>query len=129
MADLTVNDCDNVYQTVREILLKARHQAMQTVNAEMVRAYWEIGRTIVEQEQQGQARAEYGMRLIENLSSRLTEEFGRGFTDVNVKGMRRFYMLFPIRHSVSAELSWSHYRRLLKVEKPCLLYTSDAADE
>jgi predicted nuclease of restriction endonuclease-like (RecB) superfamily len=118
MSDLPANEFEGIYQNIRDILLKARHQAMQAVNAEMVRAYWEIGRVIVEQEQQGKARADYGARMIESLSARLTQEFGRGFTLTNLKYMRQFYTLFPIGHALRGELSWTHYRLLLKVEKP-----------
>lgn len=118
MADLPANEFEGVYQNVRDILLKARHQAMQAVNAEMVRAYWEIGRTIVEQEQQGKARANYGAHLIRHLSARLTEEFGRGFDRSNLWHMKNFYNTFPILDALRRELSWTHYRLLLKVEKP-----------
>ena len=117
MADFTVNDFDGVYQNIRDILLKARHQAMQTVNAEMVHAYWEIGRTIVEQEQQGQARAEYGSHLVRHLALRLTNEFGRGYHVRNLWFMCDFYRAFPIVNALRSQLSWTHYRILSRVEK------------
>jgi predicted nuclease of restriction endonuclease-like (RecB) superfamily len=100
---------------IRAILSAARNQAMQAVNAAMVHAYWEIGREIVEEEQRGKDRAEFGQQLIAELSRRLTDEFGRGFTANNLWYMRQFYLTFPILHAARGELSWTHYRLLLKV--------------
>jgi predicted nuclease of restriction endonuclease-like (RecB) superfamily len=84
----------------------------------MVASYWEIGRLIVEHEQQGQARAAYGQRQLAELSTRLTELFGKGFDVSNLRNMRRFYQAFPIRDAVRLELGWTHYRTLLRVENP-----------
>ena len=84
----------------------------------MVAAYWEIGRAIVEQEQQGQQRAEYGKGLLVELSQRLSAEFGRGFDRSNLWHMRSFYLSYPILDAVRRELSWTHYRLLLRVDKP-----------
>ena len=100
---------------VREILERARRQALQAVNAEMVRAYWEIGREIVEEEQRGQARADYGARLIATLAARLTAEFGKGFDERNLRFMREVYRAFPNWNAVRSELSWTHYRMLARV--------------
>jgi predicted nuclease of restriction endonuclease-like (RecB) superfamily len=83
----------------------------------MVVAYWEVGRVIVEEEQRGAARAEYGKQLIEGLSARLTTEFGRGFDRSNLWNMRAFYLSFPKLDALRRELSWTHYRLLLRVEK------------
>jgi len=80
--------------------------------------YWEIGRLIVEEEQQGEERAEYGKRLIRDLSKRLSEEFGKGFDRTNLQHMRAFYMAFSNCDPLRRELSWTHYRLLLRVEKP-----------
>jgi hypothetical protein len=120
MAHLTPSseNFDPVYQRIRDILAKARHRALQAVNADMVRAYWEIGCEIVEEEQRGQARAGYGKQLLEGLSARLTQEFGRGFDRTNLQYMRAVYMFFPIRDALRRELSWTHYRLLTRVEKP-----------
>ena len=109
----------------------ARHAAAQAVNALMTAAYWEVGRRIVEQDQHGRAHAAYGERLIERLSRDLTERFGRGFSAVNLKLMRKFYREWPhasIRQTASDDfaaaaraafpLSWSHYVRLMTVEDP-----------
>lgn len=102
---------------IREVLLKARHQALIAVNTAMVQAYWDIGREIVEEEQRGQARGGYGQRLLESLSTELTEEFSKGFTPTNLKYMRQFYMALPIRHTLRDDLSWSHYRLLSRIDR------------
>jgi hypothetical protein len=88
------------------------------INAAMVAAYWEIGRVIVEEEQQGRQRAGYGKGLLVELSQRLTTEFGRGFDRTNLQQMRAFYLAYQIRDALRHELSWTHYRLLLRVEKP-----------
>ncbi|SEA01192.1 PDDEXK nuclease domain-containing protein [Alkalimonas amylolytica] len=84
----------------------------------MVHTYWQIGRLIIEQEQQGEQRAAYGKQQLEQLASRLTGEFGKGFDVTNLRNMRRFYQAFPIRETVSTELSWSHYNQLARLEDP-----------
>lgn len=95
---------------------QARGQVRQAVNTAMVQSYWEIGRLIVEHEQQGNSRAEYGKQQLQQLSQQLTERLGKGFDVTNLRNMRRFYQAFPIRETVSLELSWSHYNLLAKIE-------------
>jgi len=108
---------DTTYQSIRAILEKARSTAYHAVNFAMVQAYWEIGRIIVEEEQKGAERAEYGKALIKELSRRLTRDYGKGFTERNLWYMKDFYLTFPKVNSLRAELTWTHYRLLLKVEK------------
>ncbi len=105
-----------IYAEIREVIAQARRRVYSTANSAMVQAYWQIGRTIVEHEQGGNERAEYGKRLIKELAERLTAEFGKGFTEANLRYMRLFYLTFPIHHAVRDKLSWTHYRLLLKVE-------------
>lgn len=107
---------DEFYTRVRSILELARTKIVSTVNREMVEAYWLIGREIVEEEQKGKDRAEYGAKLLEGLSERLTKEFGTGFTVANIKNMRQFYLTYPKRYALRSELSWTHYRILMRVE-------------
>ena len=107
---------DNIYDEIRETLLNSRSQAYSAVNFALVQAYWHIGRIIVEHEQDGQERAAYGKAVLQELSVRLTEEFGKGFTVSNLKYMRQFYLTFPNSHALRGELTWTHYRLLLKVE-------------
>jgi predicted nuclease of restriction endonuclease-like (RecB) superfamily len=122
-------EVSHLYEKVRSILEEARASTVRSVNTQMVRAYWLIGQAIVEQEQKGKGRADYGERLIESLSERLNKEFGRGFTATNLKYMRQFYQTFPIGHALRDELTWTHYRLLLRVGNPETLafYEAEAA--
>jgi predicted nuclease of restriction endonuclease-like (RecB) superfamily len=132
----TVDDTTyaTILASVSELLETARHDAARAVNSVMTTAYWEIGKRIVEQEQQGRERAAYGARLIERLSDDLTKRFGRGFGIVNLTQMRKFYQTWPHPHIVQTTseefkadarhaslprfpLSWSHYVRLLSLDK------------
>jgi len=107
---------DSLYDRIKEILEGARKKVYRTANQEMLQAYWNVGKVIVEEEQKGKDRAEYGDYLIIKLSSRLTQSFGKGFTRSNLHYMRQFYLRFEIVHAVRGELSWTHYRMLLKVD-------------
>ena len=101
---------------IRQVLQATRHQLQRTVNTSMVNAYWQIGRLIVEEEQQGQERAVYGQQQLEALSKQLSTEFGRGFDTSNLRNMRAFYQAFPKQDALRPELSWTHYRALIRVE-------------
>ena len=111
---------DNSYgQLIRNIgslLETGKKQAVSAVNQAMVRTYWEIGKHIVEYEQAGNEKAEYGSETLNSLSRDLTERYGNGFGMSNINKMRKFYSLYPILQTVSAKLSWSHYVELLKIE-------------
>ena len=113
MADMTHTE-DTVYQSIRTVLTAARQKVYSAINSAMVEAYWDIGRQIMEA-QNGQ-RAEYGTGLIKYLAERLTEEFGKGFDESSLRRMRQFFQVFPIRATVRHELSWSHYRLLMKID-------------
>jgi len=113
---------ESFYDKVRDILETARNSAYRAVNFTMVQAYWEVGRTIVEEEQKGEKRAEYGKYLINRLSERLAAQYGSGFETTNLWYMKQFYNTFKNLHALSGELTWTHYRILLKV-------TSDKARE
>lgn len=103
---------------LRALVADARHQALRAVDSIQVRTCWEMGRHIVEFEQGGTRRAEYGKRLLPKLAEALTAEFGRGFDERNLRNMRAFFQVFPNWHAVRTELSWTHYRTLLRVENP-----------
>lgn len=107
---------DDLYQNISVILANARNKVYSAANSAMVEAYWQIGKCIVEHEQNGNNRAEYGKSVIKELSARLTKNFGKGFTATNLKYMRQFYITFPKGHAVSDQLSWTHYRMLMKVD-------------
>ncbi len=94
----------------------ARKKVYRTANSEMVIAYWNIGRTIFEEEQKGSSLAGYGKLLLESLSIRLTNEFGKGFDKSNLWNMIGFYKTYPILDALRGELSWTHYHLLLKVD-------------
>ena len=151
MSELTASAADCVSR-IREILRASRAKALQSVNAAMISAYWYIGREIVEEEQRGRDRADYGAHLIQELSNRLSAEFGKGFSVPNLRLIRQFYLTYrdrypqihyavssesqdslvgvQKRYSVSSELeisrdrsfqpelSWTHYRVLMRVKKP-----------
>lgn len=104
-----------IFEEVKKILQEARNKIYKTANNAMVEAYWNIGRIIVEK-QSGNEKAEYGAALLKNLSKEMTKEFGKGFTLTNLKYMRQFYLTFPKSHALSDQLSWTHYRLLMRVE-------------
>lgn len=116
MNELTGNP--NLIQNIAQIIEQARNHVRQTVNSAMVLSYWEIGRLLVEDEQQGNHKAEYGKYTLKTVSERLTEMFGKGVDERNLRKMRQFYLSFPIRDALRPELSWTHYRRLIQVENP-----------
>ena len=115
MTDLTKN---TLLSSIRDLLEDSRHQLKQAVNHVMVSAYWEIGRLIVEDEQQGSDRATYGKTILGDISKQLTVEFGKGFDTSNLYKMRSFYSTFPILDSVRLELSWTHYRSIIRIKDP-----------
>jgi predicted nuclease of restriction endonuclease-like (RecB) superfamily len=109
---------DEFYEAVADVLRSAQARVYRAVDFTMVEAYWNVGRIIIEEEQQGKARAEYGKRLLIGLAERLTQEFGEGYDASNLRYMRQFYLTYPICDAVRHKLSWTHYRLLLRVEKP-----------
>lgn len=121
-------------QDIRQMLRQARQQAYSAVNAAMVEVYWHIGKRIVEEEQKGQQRAEYGEGLIKELSLQLTGEFGKGFSAPNLRNFRQFYLVFPDaekRYTLCSKLTWSHCRLAMRVENPQAreYYLREAADQ
>lgn len=120
-ANLTAASRKQLVRAISAPIEQARALVKQTVNSAMVDSYWEIGRLIVEDEQQGQTRAAYGKQQLQQLSQQLTERLGKGFDVTNLRNMRAFYLAFPIRETVSPELSRSHYNRLSKLENPAAL--------
>ena len=116
MSELTTFHAD-----IKSILEQARSKARSAVNAAMVEAYWLIGQRIVQEEQLGQRKAQYGARLLENLSIALSESFGKGFSYANLRNFRQFYLTYPdqaICYTVCSKLSWSHNRLIMRVEDP-----------
>jgi predicted nuclease of restriction endonuclease-like (RecB) superfamily len=106
---------NSLFQTVSTIILNAKKLAYRSSNAIMLNMYWEVGKQIVEDEQQGNTKATYGKATLKNLSKELTLEFGSGFDERNLRNMRAFYHAFPIWNAVRTELSWTHYRIISRV--------------
>jgi predicted GNAT family N-acyltransferase len=106
-----------VYQTVKTIIEDARNVSYQAVNFAMVKAYWDIGRVIFEEEQRGKTRADYGSYLIKELAKKLSQNLGKGFDISNLKNMRQFYLGFPNGDALRRQLSWTHYRLIMRVDK------------
>ena len=119
---------ESTYSTIRDCVISAQNKVAQAVNSAMVIAYWEIGRQIYESCGESE-RADYGKGLLEFISNKLTAEFGSGFTVRNLRAMRQFYLFYPKRHTLCAELSWSHYRRLMRIrdEEERNFYTLECA--
>lgn len=116
MSEMNPASLNTLANAIAAQIEQARGQVRQAVNTAMVQSYWEIGRLIVDDEQQGQQRAEYGKQQLQSLSQLLTDRLGKGFDVTNLRNMRRFYLAFPIQETVSLELSWSHYNKLTKIE-------------
>lgn len=116
MTALNTRGLSKLVEAIAGQIEQARNQVRQSVNSAMVQSYWQIGRLIVEEEQQGENRAAYGKQQLQQLSKQLTERLGKGFDVTNLRHMRAFYQAFPIRETVSLELSWSHYIRLSRIE-------------
>ena len=123
-------EVEDLYAGIRNILANARQRAYSAVNFAMVESYWLIGQQIVEHEQHGEARADYGKGLLKELARRLTVDFGKGFDERELRKMRQFYQVFKIRDTLRPELTWSHYRRLISVEneQARIWYMNEAAD-
>ena len=101
---------------LRQLINDARSRALRAVDVIQVQTCWQVGRHIIEFEQEGQSRAAYGKRLVPVLAQQLTQEFGKGFDERNLRNMRSFFQAFPIWNAVRTELSWTHYRLLSRVE-------------
>lgn len=105
-----------LFKDIKALVVTSRNKVYQTVNTEMLSLYWNIGKKIMEI-QEGEVRANYGEEVLEKLSRKLTNEFGKGFSKRNLERMRKFYLLFPIATTLSSQLSWSHYLELIKIEE------------
>ena len=124
---------NNYINEIKKILKNARQKAYTAVNSAMVEAYWKIGKRIVEEEQNGKERAEYGKEILQNLSKELTEEFGKGYSYRTLREIRQFYLMFSDFEkwrTVSAKLTWSHFQKVLRVsdEKARIFYLTEATE-
>lgn len=113
-----VNNENNIYSNIRSLIERSKQQAVKAVNSVITHTYYEIGRMIVEEDQKGNERAKYGDELIKSLSKKLTQEFGKGFSYRNLANMKKFYLVYSIVQTPSAQfkLSWSHYIMLCRMD-------------
>ncbi|MCK7555038.1 DUF1016 N-terminal domain-containing protein [Chitinophaga sedimenti] len=127
-------DIVRLAEEIRTLFKDAQRRAAVNVNIAMLSVYWQIGRRIAEQEQSGETRAGYGQYLIVQLSKRLVAEFGKGFSVPNLKNFRQFYLVFPdfeIGYALRSQLSWTHYRLIMRVDNPAArtYYVSETASQ
>jgi predicted nuclease of restriction endonuclease-like (RecB) superfamily len=105
-----------LFSSICQVLDQAHLHLQRTVNVTIVQTYWSIGKLIVEHEQKGENRAEYGAGQLQQLAEKLTAAYGKSFIERNLRYMRTFYLAYPIWNAVRSELTWTHYRILLRVE-------------
>ena len=105
----------SLVEEIKELILQSREQAIRAVDNTRVFMYWNIGKRIFEEEQAGKERADYGSYLIKSLSQALQPEFGSGFSVRQLELMRQFYKIFPIANALRSQLSWTHYRLLIRI--------------
>ena len=110
-----IQDIQNLYNEVREIIASARQSAVRSVDFCRVQMYWNIGKRILETEQEGKERAEYGSYLLKNLAKKLEPEYGSGFSVRQLEMCRRFYRTYPIANTVCSQLNWSQYKLLISI--------------
>ena len=110
------NTYTNLIESIGQLLQKSRQNALQQINALLVHTYWEIGKYIVEFEQQGKEKAEYGSKLFERLSKDLSQQYGKGFGRSNLIYIRKLYLTYQISETLFHQLSWGHYFELLKID-------------
>jgi len=122
------NKEEPLFASIRDIVLRSRTRVYRFANTALLATYWEIGKRIVEHDQGGRGRAQYGKNLLRSLAQQLSGEFGKGFDESNLRSMRILYQLFPIQDALRPELSWTHYRILIRIEneKKRLFYMNEA---
>ena len=106
----------NLINSVKEVIIQSRQRVFRMINTSLLDTYWNIGKLIIEYEQNGNSKAVYGKSTLKNLSNELTFDFGKGFDESNLRNMRSFYNAFPICDALRHELSWTHYRLLSRVD-------------
>jgi len=124
----------NFVTDIKQLLVQARQKVYQAINSSMVETYWLIGKRIVEEEQNGKEKANYGESVLKNLSVALSQEFGKGFSYSNLRNFRQFYLTYPVEqicYTLCSKLSWSHNRLIMRVESDSArqYYLREAADQ
>jgi predicted nuclease of restriction endonuclease-like (RecB) superfamily len=113
---------DSLFSSIKDIIIKSKQFAYHSNNSILLNMYWEIGKAIVNEEQKGKAKAEYGKSVLKKLSQLLTLEFGKGFDERNLNNIRAFFLAFPIWNAVRTELSWTHYRIISRLKTESLRF-------
>lgn len=118
------HEINNVFDNIKELVIKSRNKVYRTVNMEMLNPYWNIGAAIMKIQKEDE-RASYGNAILDKLSQRLTSEFGKVFSSRNLRTMRKFYLIYPIWQTVSSKLSWSHYLELIKINEELIIVVEE----
>ena len=105
-----------LFEIVKAIILQSKERVFRLANSALLETYWNIGKLIIEEEQAGNAKAEYGKATLKKIAEQLTLEFGKGYDESNLRNMRAFYKAFPICDALRHELSWTHYRLLSRLD-------------
>jgi len=115
MNHISNSSFSTVTTQIRQLIEQSRHQVAQSINISLLNTYWKIGLIIIEEEQTGKERAQYGKQLITHLAKSLSQDIGKGFSRSNLHNMRNFYLAYPIFQTLSGKLSWSHYCELIAI--------------
>jgi len=110
-----VENINNIYENIKILINNSKENVYRVVNTEILNLYWNIGKIIVDI-QDGKNRAKYGDKILENLSLKLTNEFGNGFYSKNLRRMRQFYLMFQNWTSLMSNLTWTHYTEIIKIK-------------
>ena len=119
MEESKVQNINHLYDEVREIIVTARQNAVRSVDFSRVQMYWQIGRRILEEEQKGKERADYGTYLLKNLAKKLEPEYGSGFSYRQLNFCRQFYRMYPIANALRSQFNWTQYRLLIAISDDC----------
>lgn len=114
---MKITNLNNLTNRIISYIEDGKKKISSTIDTTIVETYWKIGRDIIEEEQKGEERAEYGKKIIKDISNKLSEKYGKGYSSRNLRRMRQFYKIYPIWTTVSSKLSWSHYVILIKIEE------------
>jgi DUF1016 N-terminal domain len=115
---LPEKNIEQLHEKIVFVIESSRQSAYKAINTSMVISYWEIGRLILEEEQHGKERANYGAYLISEMAKRLKKMYGSGYAQQSLRNYRQFYRKFPIRSALRSELTWTHYKLIMRIENP-----------
>jgi hypothetical protein len=130
MISNNIDQFQHLFDRISSIIEEAKYKIAYSIDNTMVQSYWRIGKEIIEEEQKGQLRAEYGKSIIDNLAKNLSKKYGKGFSTRNLWMIRQFYSTYPNLNALRAELSWTHYRLIMQIDDPAKrsFYEIECAD-